>query len=411
MNTIFDHLTINQWRQIDNLDVNFHQNLTVITGANGSGKTTVLNLLNRSFGWNLQFVRQPNIDDKGDTRYVPGFWIEHTNSKRLTVKNNRNSIGTISYTDGSRQPIKLNLQDKPTYNINLRGPSVEGVHIPSHRPVPTYSRIQNIPTELQERKSAYEDYKRALMQYTSGNNSRSNPGHHIKQTIISWATFGFGNEAVKRNSRAVDLFEGFQSILKTILPPELGFKKIEVRLPELVLVTDSGPISFDAVSGGISSIIGIAWQIFMYNPDSDRFAVTIDEPENHLHPRLQRSFLPNLRKAFPDVQFIIATHSPLVVGSSRQSNIYVFQFNENNKVNSIKLDEASRSGTSDEILREVLGVPSTMPIWASEALQNIISQYSDKEMNQENMQSLKEDLRREGLENEITRAINEVITN
>ncbi|MFX6036352.1 AAA family ATPase, partial [Acinetobacter baumannii] len=75
-----------------------------------------------------------------------------------------------------------------------------------------------------------------------------------------------------------------KDILKQILPADLGFKDLSVRIPDLVLETEKGDFLLDASSGGIMSIIDLAWQIFLYSHDKDEFVVTIDEPENHLHP-------------------------------------------------------------------------------------------------------------------------------
>jgi predicted ATP-binding protein involved in virulence len=41
----------------------------------------------------------------------------------------------------------------------------------------------------------------------------------------------------------------------------------------------------------------------------------IDEIDTYLHPKWQYSILDALVKAFPNVQFIVTTHSPYVVGS------------------------------------------------------------------------------------------------
>lgn len=41
--------------------------------------------------------------------------------------------------------------------------------------------------------------------------------------------------------------------------------------------------------------------------------VIIDEVDLHLHPTLQREVLQRLRLTFPEVQFIVSTHSPLVI--------------------------------------------------------------------------------------------------
>ncbi|RLB99430.1 MAG: hypothetical protein DRI57_33635, partial [Deltaproteobacteria bacterium] len=52
------------------------------------------------------------------------------------------------------------------------------------------------------------------------------------------------------------------------------------------------------------------------------------EVENHLHPTMQRQVLPDLLNAFPDTRFIVSTHSPLVVGSVKDSTIYALVYNE-----------------------------------------------------------------------------------
>ncbi|MBF4281083.1 OLD family endonuclease, partial [Vibrio anguillarum] len=120
-------------------------------------------------------------------------------------------------------------------------------------------------------------------------------------------------------------------------------------IPEVVLVTKSGDFSIDAASGGVASIIGIAWQIYMFAQKKDKYVITIDEPENHLHPSMQRELIPNLIKAFPDAQFIIATHSPFIIGSSKESAVYALTYNEDNRVCSRKLDLIDKSGGATKV--------------------------------------------------------------
>ena len=40
----FKNLNIEEWKQFKNLDIDLHNQLTILTGANGAGKTTILNL-------------------------------------------------------------------------------------------------------------------------------------------------------------------------------------------------------------------------------------------------------------------------------------------------------------------------------------------------------------------------------
>lgn len=69
----------------------------------------------------------------------------------------------------------------------------------------------------------------------------------------------------------------------------------------------------------VAIIVAIALRAGMCHqgePDAGREAigtVLIDELEQHLHPQLQREILGGLRRAFPKVQLIVTTHSPLVL--------------------------------------------------------------------------------------------------
>jgi len=53
--------------------------------------------------------------------------------------------------------------------------------------------------------------------------------------------------------------------------------------------------------------------------------VLIDELELHLHPGLQRTFIPRLRQVFQNTQFVVSTHSPQVLSSVRASNVRLIE--------------------------------------------------------------------------------------
>ena len=95
-------------------------------------------------------------------------------------------------------------------------------------------------------------------------------------------------------------------------PEEISFK-IRERGKE--------PYAFDELSSGYVAILYIVIDLMMRmeKKNSLRYdlpgIVMIDEVDAHLHLSLQRNILPLLTALFPQVQFIVTTHSPYVLTS------------------------------------------------------------------------------------------------
>ena len=208
--------------------------------------------------------------------------------------------------------------------------------------------------------------------------------------------FGYGNQVVAPNQEARAIFEGFSRVLSQMLPADLDFHRIAIRMPEVILETGSGDFSLDAASGGIAALIDVAWQIYMRSRSDAAFTVLMDEPENHLHPSLQRSMLPGLIEAFPQAQFIVATHNPFVVTSVRDSNVTVLDFVDG-RVESTKLEDVDRSATANQVLTDVLGVPFPAPLWVEDEVDRIVNSVQGQELTTELLSRLRAQLGSIGL--------------
>ncbi|WP_024692807.1 AAA family ATPase [Pseudomonas syringae] len=86
--------------------------------------------------------------------------------------------------------------------------------------------------------------------------------------------------------------------------------------------------SFQQLSSGFSAILSIYADIMMkinlssVPPEKFYGIVFIDEIDAHLHVSLQRKIFSFLAKSFPQIQFIVSTHSPFVVSSVSDAVIY-----------------------------------------------------------------------------------------
>ncbi len=113
-----------------------------------------------------------------------------------------------------------------------------------------------------------------------------------------------------------------------------GFKNLRVRRkPRLHMTIDKDGQTLDVLqlSQGEKSLMAlvgdIARRLAMMNPALDNplegsGIVLIDEVDMHLHPNWQRSLVKRLTSTFTNCQFILTTHSPLVI--SDHQNILVF---------------------------------------------------------------------------------------
>lgn len=407
---MFKKIRINTWRQYENIEIDFHPRLTIITGANGAGKTTILELLSRHFGWPGQLVGTPKKDKKtGALKFFSDFWKDIFSSN-LPEQNNKNTVGILEYQNGVKTNIIVPSQVGSTYGVQFSSQQpISGFHIPSHRPVYNYQNVPSISTQAISKEMAYNNYRNVKHQRYQGGHVQKSETYFIKETLISLATFGYGNQIVSRNEEAIRIFEGFQEVLKAVLPPKLGFEKISIRIPEVILETKSGEFAMDAVSGGIASIIDLAWQIFMFENNNKPFCITFDEPENHLHPEIQKTLLPNFLKAFPTAQFIVASHNPFIISSVSDSKVYVLNYNEDSKVNSILLDNIEKSGSANDILRDVLGIDSTKPDWVNNQIDHILEKYSDKGITPNNIEQFKSELKMVGLDKFVHTSVADLI--
>ena len=395
---MFAQIDLHRWRQFEQVSIELDSHMTVLTGENGTGKTTILTVLSKHFGWNLQMISTPLSLSK---RRIKKMWSDVWSMMEsdLTVEHGSLEVGMIRYRDGQECKLMAPPQvDKAQYNLTYQNQQgVLGLHIPSHGPNITYQRVDHIPTDPKTSQQQYQQYQNLLQQLYIGGRAE-NPGATLKQSLIALAVFGYGNQAVVPNPEYQRMFERFQEILSILLPRKIGFRDLEIRMPDIVFKTDSGDFSLDAASGGIGALVGLAWQVFMYGADQQSYVVTIDEPETHLHPSMQRELLPNLFRAFPNVQFIIATHSPFIAASSPDAKVYALVYNESQRVHSQLLEAADLAGSANETLREILGVPMSFPVWVEDRLDEIVKRYRSGPITVERLRQLKADLASAGLE-------------
>lgn len=105
------------------------------------------------------------------------------------------------------------------------------------------------------------------------------------------------------------------------------------RTPDLSMkvVKDGIHFSIDQLSYGEKSLLAMIGDIArrltllnptLNNPLEGKGIILIDEPDVHLHPQWQRRLITLLDKTFPNCQFVLTTHSPLLISDHKDILVY-----------------------------------------------------------------------------------------
>lgn len=114
--------------------------------------------------------------------------------------------------------------------------------------------------------------------------------------------------------------------------PEVSNPRFFEKPRRFVVSVESGEgkpetLSIDQLSGGYGIMLALAADLARRmaqgNPERDdplqsEAVVLIDEVELHLHPAWQQRVLPDLKRAFPKAQFLVSTHSPQVLTTTKK---------------------------------------------------------------------------------------------
>ncbi len=164
--------------------------------------------------------------------------------------------------------------------------------------------------------------------------------------------------------------EKMHELLKSELFPEIkGFKfgryELENDQVSVRFETIDGAMRFDELGFGYQTTL--TWltdfckRMFeLYpeaeNPLHEEAVVLVDEIDLHLHPKWQRDLVPTLSKIFPKVQFIVTTHSPHVLQSMEDVNLYVLRRDaESGEIEAERSNVTNFTGwTVEEILSETM---------------------------------------------------------
>lgn len=352
-------LEINGVGGILNLKLDFIDGINVICGANGIGKTTVLEIISDAFiASNSKLKRNASCK---------------SGKYNITIKINENGVFTkknkienVSVFDPHGGDYRTSWAE---YNYKI-------LYFSINRDI-KYSKLDSIKADP------------ARETYTNGNIIKTGiEAQDIKNWFVNRFLF-----SSQKDSLPKELIENYKLTKEAfgILDNTVRFKTVTANSFDIILSTQKGDIYFEYLSSGYKSCIYIIFGIIKeieYRLKVKPIAVQkfdgiilIDEIDLHLHPLWQAGLIKSLKIIFPCAQFILTTHSPSLLQSLDKNEIIALGYDENGNtiLKALNLGEYGLQGwTLEEILKDIMEMPST----SSELYQETLRKF-DEAMNSE----------------------------
>lgn len=286
--------------------------VTIITGENGTGKTIIIDairglLLAEPYQIERNIIRNDN-DFSVSLEYMTDNKIEFLSSSKST-KNHQFQLN--SYELSKR--FLTNCKPDATWNwivdywtSKLSTDSFEVKNLVAPMPTDIYiNSLDGIQKNVEVAQLiCFFDYLK-----NSENNAERALGVRLFEIL---------KQIIK-----LSLIDGeFKYVARTTLKPIVSQMGQEISLEKL----SSGNLY---LIQRMVSLLGKMYSIHVLNkrPLEDLCQtpgiVLIDEAENHLHPKWQKTFIQSIQEIFPNLQLIVTTHSPFIVSSVEHAKIFV----------------------------------------------------------------------------------------
>lgn len=365
-------ISLSNYKGFKELTLSLNSKSTVIFGVNGTGKTTVLSAVNRLF-WNVL------------NRFNPS---QGTAFKTLDAGCVRNGAASLEisaqveldgecfelkkgYTKARPGKSAASFPNKKLYDKFIASfeekYSDEKVSIPIFVNYGTNRSVLDIPLRIRN--------KHVFSKWTALERATENELDY--RTFFEWFRNqeDYEAELIKEKCNLNYKDKSLECVRKAVETMLDGFTDLKVkRNPLRMTVTkNEAEYSVDQLSDGEKCTLAMFGDLArrmsvanseMENPLEGDGIVLIDEIELHMHPSWQRKVLNTLKSVFPNIQFIITTHSPQILGEVDDDyNLYRF-YSEDGKETVVETLTRMDGYNSNYILEQYMNTSSVNPVYS-----------------------------------------------
>ncbi|MGN0877964.1 MAG: AAA family ATPase [Oligosphaeraceae bacterium] len=364
-----------QLRFADDLSLDARAN--VFFGVNGSGKTTVLDALALLLSWLPARIRSSTGTGRNLTRLDIRNGAGHA-AISLTAQS-----GAANYT-WALAKRRAGTPD-PSTRTNLSEATELSRKMQETVPVLAYYPVQRAVVDIPLRIRTQHDFS-PLNTYENALSSAAN-----FRTFFEWfrQREDIENENLRHGTGSTrdSQLEAVRHAVETILPGYSGLTvrreplRMEIAKANRILRIDQlsdGEKCLLALVGDLARRLAMANGRQTDNPLDRHGVVLIDEIDLHLHPEWQRIILPRLLDTFPNCQFFITTHSPLVLNQLQPANL--FMLSDDGQGLAVHRPSEAYGQSSTRILEDLMGLETTHPDEVAQALRSIFSHIGNRQL-------------------------------
>ena len=382
-------LSLINFKGLKEISFDFDKRINVIIGINGSGKSSILFGLAMALS---RFIgRMRSLKSNGilfDKNYIKN----GKNASEISVKMTYNASEISWFVGKQRYQTKQTISNLETINqavirVNQELQKNSQYSIPVVVFYGVGRNVLDTPLRIRTKHefSQLAAYDEALLKERSTNDFR---------LFFEWyrEREDLENEMLREENNYIDpQLNAVRSAIYSILPE---FTNLRVKRNPLRMVLDKvngsskETLDINQLSDGekcmLSMVGDLARRLSIANPSLKNplygnGIVLIDEIDLHLHPQWEATIVEKLEKTFPKCQFIVTTHSPLVLSRLEPENVFVLNQDQEKGVY-WEHPDLSKGLTINEILEDTMNTANMSPEVQNE-LDCIYSDIEDEKWN------------------------------
>lgn len=326
MSNYITSIHINQIFHLKDLDILLSaekkQHL-LLTGKNGSGKTSLMNAI-------MEFIEKIYADKN------LGFLSLEQNlegtKQYLEQVRNADDKSQIARSESNLKHWKQQIESLyGKVNVSMKDLTCLRKDIEEGRFIIAYYNDRRWPNFVEHDQPRKPDMALKDIKHSKVDQFLDLLTHYQLQTAFAQLK---DNE--KRVSSIGKWFSGIEKIFQDLFDDPGLHLDFDSDNYKFYFVTKGKRFKFTELSAGYSAALDIIADLIFKMQRMDKLVdvydkegiVLIDEVETHLHLELQRQILPLLTSVFPNIQFIVSTHSPFVLNSIKDARAYDMERHE-----------------------------------------------------------------------------------